>query len=478
MAGRKRKWSLVDLVDFEDRLLDADAGDSAAERRRYREEVGDIRKWPRGESDKRRLGLRAWLEAVRGEAAGDGQGARVVGGVRVAGLVLGVMAFLGGISLIRGMLQASESGLFLRGYNVGLFLALTLGVQWLLLLGGIASYFVARRARGTLSLLQRGVSWVALKMSGVGERSLARSLLEGGAGYRSVLSWRIARLSQWVAIAFNLGLLAGLYGCLRFLSIRFYWESTFEGMGWGIVDFMEGMAMPWAWSGRWLPPGAEGIDYSVPWKIWIEKPAVEQIAPFLMMSLFVYGMLPRVLMWIGCVWKERRALAVVPFQAPRHRELWRRLTKVEQTVASEGQADGVVLLDVGGTEVPTEKLRGFLLRELRVNPEARFTAAVLDGEGEREAMEAIRKAELGVVFLVEGWALSPQQMRVLHARVRSVGGAEIPVHMLVMGELRGGELSAPDGEEWSQWRAFVDSLRDPATEAVAYREPANAGGEP
>jgi hypothetical protein len=357
-----------------------------------------------------------------------------------------------------------------------MFLGLALGVQGLLLLAGLLGYVFVRRERGTLSLVQRVVSWFALRFSGLGNRSLARRLLEGGAGYRSVLSWRLARLTQGVAIVFNLGLMAGFYGCLLFLSIGFYWESTFEGSGRGLVDLLEAMAMPWAWTGLSPPRGPEEIGYYVIGKIWYEKPEVELMWSFLMMSLLVYGLLPRLALWLVCVCKERRALATLPFQAPRHRDLWRRLTKIEQTVASEGQADGVVLLDVGGTEVPTGSVRGFLLRELRVNPEARFTAAVLDEDGEEEALEAIRSADLGVVFLVEGWALAPKQMRALYERVRAVGGPEIPVQFLVLGELQKGKPTPPEEDDWAQWAAFVDSLRDPAAEAVAFEEPVPAGG--
>jgi hypothetical protein len=121
-------------------------------------------------------------------------------------------------------------------------------------------------------------------------------------------------------------------------------------------------------------------------------------------------------------------------------------------------------------------VRGFLLRELRVNPEARFTAAVLDEDGEEEALEAIRSADLGVVFLVEGWALAPKQMRALYERVRAVGGPEIPVQFLVLGELQKGKPTPPEEDDWAQWAAFVDSLRDPAAEAVAFEEPVPAGG--
>ena len=468
MAGRKSsKWNLADLVDLEARLLRG-GREPAGARRRYREEMRREGDKLRGEGERRRLGLRRWLEAGR-EAEGpdrDALGSRVVGALRVAGVLLGIVAFLAGTGVMRGLLQ--PTGLFARGYNVWLFLAVALGLQWLFLLWGVLGYAFLRRGAGALSLFQRAVWGMVRRMTKAVEETVWTRLLEGGAGYRSVLSWRLARLTQGVAVGFNLGLLAGFLGCLFFLSVRFYWESTLEGSGWGLLDFMDGMARPWAWSGVAVPPVQSEIEYSVLEKFFYERVEVEKLWPFLMMSLAVYGLLPRLLLWCFCGYRERRALATLAFQAPRHRELWRGLTKVERTLPSKGQGDGVLLLDVGGIEVETEAVREFLLRELRVNPRSRHTTAVLDAQREEEALEAIRTADLGVVFLVEGWALSPKEMRALHRRVREVGGRDLPVNFLVLGELRDGVPSAPDPEEWTQWKAFVDSLRDPVAEVVPY----------
>ena len=477
MAGRKRKWSLRDLVEFEARLGERAESDSREGRRRYRAAIEGVDRWPKNEGARRRLGLRIWLEAVGSEGAGAGAGAgrRLTGALRIMGILLGVTAFLAGIGVLRGLLHSSE--MFVRVYNVWLFLAVTLGVQWLLLLGGMAGYALMRRGSGALSLFQLPVSWLARRLAGKFEGSVWRALLEGGAGYRSALSWRIARLTQGAAIMFNIGLVVGFIGCLFFLSIRFYWESTFAGSGWGLVDFMHLMAAPWSWSGVAPSPEESEIGYSVLEKIYYENDGIAKMWPFLMMALLVYGLLPRISLWIWCLYKERRALASLEFQAPRHRELWRELTKTERKLASSGAGDGVVLIAVGGVEADAGRIRELLLRELRVNPRATYPAGVLDGERESEALEAMRKADLGVVLLVEGWALSPKQMKALHERVRAAGGSEAPVHYLVIGELREGVPTAPGREEWTQWKDFVDSLRDPAAEVVAFAE-AGKGGTP
>ena len=137
---------------------------------------------------------------------------------------------------------------------------------------------------------------------------------------------------------------------------------------------------------------------------------------------------------------------------------------------TEGTADGVVVLDVGGSGVETGRLREFMLREMRVNPEARYEAAVLDESAEEEAWEAIRQAPLGVVYLVEGWSLSPKLMTAIHQRVRSHGEERL-VRFLVIGEVVDGVPGPPAKADFDQWKVFVDGLRDPAAEIVAFEAP-------
>ena len=67
--------------------------------------------------------------------------------------------------------------------------------------------------------------------------------------------------------------------------------------------------------------------------------------------------------------------------------------------ASEVPLDGVLVLDVGGTGLKQEDLRGFLLRRLRVNPGEWYQVGVWDEKGEDAALESFRKAPAGVVNL-------------------------------------------------------------------------------
>ena len=230
------------------------------------------------------------------------------------------------------------------------------------------------------------------------------------------------------------------------------------------------LALPWSWSGVGLPRGWSEEEYSLLGKHFHEAAGGRQWWPYLAMCLSVWGLIPRLGAWVICLGGEKRALGGLDFQEPRHRELWRQLTRVERNLMTEGPEDGVVLLDVGGIGIATDAVKEFLLRGMRVNPEGLYAAAILDAEAEAEAWTAIRKAPLGVVFLVEGWALSPKQMTAIYQRVRA-GGMDRLLRFLVLGEIRDGVPAAPSTEEFAQWKDFVDGLRDPSAEVVAYEMP-------
>jgi hypothetical protein len=127
---------------------------------------------------------------------------------------------------------------------------------------------------------------------------------------------------------------------------------------------------------------------------------------------------------------------------------------------SEAPLDGVLVLDVGGTGLRKEDLRGFLLRRLRVNPGEWYEVGVWDGKGEAEAAESMRNAPAGVVLLAEGWALAPPRMTALYRQVRGLAAAETPIYFLVVNVGSDGRLAVVKEEEKAIWRDFADGLAD------------------
>jgi hypothetical protein len=117
-----------------------------------------------------------------------------------------------------------------------------------------------------------------------------------------------------------------------------------------------------------------------------------------------------------------------------------------------------------------EKIRPFLLRRLRVNPVGWATLGVLDEGAEAEARKSLAAAPAGVVLLGEGWSLSIPELTTAIEKVRAAAGAEARIAVVVGKPSKDGGLQAPGDEDFRQWEAAVDDLRDPMVEVVRYEE--------
>lgn len=470
------KWTLGDLADFEALLSRDDAGRGA--KRIYRDQIAPQLASSLDEGERRRQGLRLWLEARRGEESPVGR--RLEGGLRFTGILTRVVGLLLGIGVMRGLLLELPVGDG-RGYNLWLFLAVTLGLQWLFLLAGGVSWLLFRK-QNRLNWSQELMGFLGRKLSGgrVGE-IWTRVLKVRSDGYGSILGWRLAALSQLGAAWLNFGLLVGFLVMLFVFSLSFYWESTLATLSQQqLVHFTNGLSLPWAWAGDSWRPGDFGVARTS-----LEELAGEGSGPdevvnqvwirFLVLAILVWGLLPRLLLSGYCRWVEKRSLGRLEFQEVRHRNLWREMVKTERAIVQTGQADGVVVLDVGGTGVSLAALRPFLLQVLRANPEGLYEIGVLDSNKDEVAASAMKAAEMGVVLVVEGWSLSAPQMTHIYQQIRERLGPARNVRFLVVGTVKNDEIREVGESEMAEWTKFVDSLRDPAVEV--FRWESSSGGD-
>ena len=459
------EWTLEDLVDLEVVLnepLEVTPGEVTAVRESLQEEPK-----PEGEGQKRRRGLRRWLKKrTPRDAADRTPGEKLAQVIKVVGLAFFLLSAFGGIALVKGLV-GEVRGTEYRGINIWVFLALTIGAQWLFFAWAVASVWLWPKYKGGLDWFREGTVAILQKLTGVMNPGVWRRLTELKSGQTGVFGLRLARLLQLSSIGFNVGLLLGLFVVLGFSDVHFFWESSLPQFGpqslLGVSNFL-GLGMDS------VTPGLNQVTQAqvVPGKVDFIPHEESKWRSFFWFTVFVWGLLPRAVLYGVIFWQEKQMLQGLELQDPRHRDLWRQLTKVERTVIIEGPSDGVVLLDVGGLDFDPKALRPFLLQTLRVNPEKTYAVGVLDEEKEREAWEAIKKAPCGVILLVEGWNLSPKQMQVLVERIRKEAGEDTVLRVLVLGD----GLEAPEEDDFEQWQAFVDTLRDPHLECVAYEDTA------
>lgn len=429
---------MAGLIDFETALAGWD-GKAAKHRSR---------------GDGRAVVMRGWLEGRKG----TGLGARWVASMNLAGSLFALlMAVLGAVAAW-GTLDRE-----LGGIHVVWFLGATLVVPWVFLAVAALGWVFRKRVRrsGWLGLL---IERVALKFAGKKARVAIERVRSSGELGR-VTGWHVARLTQWAAAAFHGGAVAGLGAMVMFKRVGFFWETTtqaaMESLLGGLVKVM---SAPWASIAPWAVPDVVASKRGPGW-----DGGGESWWPFLLISLLVWGVLPRGLMAVVATVKERRVLGGLTFQAPQHRKLWRALTEVRRGEEPSGPVDGALVLVMGSAEPDRDELRPYLLNRLRMNPTAWESLGVLDEGREEAARAALKKAPAGIVMLAEGWALSPRQMS---RALEEVGGlAEGRRVVLLIGNAGsdGGLKAATDGER-AEWERYVDGLKGSEVELVFYEE--------
>lgn len=459
MANDAQRWTLEDLVDFEQAVAASHSTPPAVRTA----VIAAIRGLDGAAA--RRTGLRVWLAECGRSAAGR----KFSSALSMVGAGLSLVTFLAGISAVLGMLDRDRGGI-----NVTLFLAILIGGQWLVLILAMIAWLLRRKAVDGFSGIQAIAGKLARRLAGNHDDAWWSQLMDGGGAPRAAVLWRLARTAQAAGVSFNLGILLGLAGLVLVKHVGFYWETTTElAMRSFLQQAVEFLSAPWSawWPGaapdapvidasRWLPGRTAGL-----------APGPSAWWEFLLMVTLVWGLLPRALLWLLAFQAGRRALANLDFQGRSHRSLWREITGSERAESGEKPLDGVLVLDVGGSGLTELSLRPFLLRRLRVHPAAWQSVAVLDPGAEEEAARSLAKAPAGVVLLAEGWSLSPARMVALHAKVRASAGVSTPVKFLVANVGPDQQPAPATTEERGEWTRFVDSLRDPAAEVYFFEIP-------
>ncbi len=461
-----RRWKLYELADFESLLSKAEVRSVDCDR------VTDAlaSNITQSESNKRKIGLRAWFKGVCEDYPGKSREASerlrlALSLVQI--LVIGCSLLLG-CALMAGLIErvGITEG---KAYNVWKLLAIPLGGQWFFLFITILSWLILRRNERKFTLLEQVIAQIVKRFSGTEGQRGWNELYRSGATYRSILSWRIASITQWGAVAFNIGLIGSFLAILLFLEINFFWATSLQDFGEPqLRTTTELLSVPWSWSTSWFPTVEQLLLTQLQQGELNPKGEPEYWYPFLLASFVIWGMLPRLVLALLSHCMEYQALGKLTFMERRHRELWRELTpRVSSTATYAAAEDGVILIDVGGTNTSLEQLRPFLLQTLRLNPIKSFRAGVLEGDEKDQALNSLQTSKRGVILLVESWNLSPKQLKVMHQRLRKVI-QDRPILFLIIGLPSNGVIQPPAQEDLAQWEHFVAELQDPEAELITY----------
>lgn len=444
----------------------------------------------------------AWLGDER--PAGMTLGGMVRDVFRWAFVVVVVAGLVSGLGVAAGLLRYDGS----QPINVLLFLVTLVGAQILLVPFLLLAFIFRHRLRGRLRLVQGIIRsfmrWVI--RTEATQRATGRTAAElesewgklqgSGTLYSRVQPLLLLLLFQAIGVAFNLAAIGTLVFLVAISDLTFAWSTTLQVEAGQVYQWTQYLSVPWA--SVWLEarPSMELVEATrfirldgsflgIPEKVGMMAGGWW---PFLVASVFTYGLLPRLLalgVGFGLV---RREMRLALKQNARVRALSERL-RTPWVVMEEERKEPVTVRvpeeevgpekrgEMGRTakakvvardlrfgvifwaydEMPAESVVERLLKDsMGAETVFRGEAGHLDKRGEeslRKLGEAVKAGEVdgAVVFFEPFEPPKTDARRFLHS-VREVIGREAPLLVLLgeFDEMRLVPVAEADQETWER----------------------------
>jgi hypothetical protein len=314
--------------------------------------------------------------------------------------------------------------------------------------------------------------------------------------YGGLLFWLLARMTQLFAVAFNVGALCAFVVLPAIDDPAFGWRSRLLDEQ-QIVDASSAIALPWrtVWpealpsseaisatryssvAERYTaPPGSAGGDDASqrPWAAWW---------PFLVASLLVYGLAPRLLYLLITALATRRALAGVSFDRIEIRRICERMRwPVTQTAGVGDESSGAWpteevtpapapwpsperarALCWAGVDLADDVLSEALDERFGVAPTGMHPVGDLGCEGDEAALAALAAApdDEGLYVVVESWEPPVGDQLDLLDAIRHHGGSARPILVVLYGRGADGNAAAPEPRHQQIWERAMRRRGDP-----------------
>jgi len=370
--------------------------------------------------------LLAWLRAV---APVDSPGRRVAEAVRLAAVLLAAGGFLLGASAALGAFSFQPRGRI----NV---------VAVLIALVGTPSLFLALALLNALPRrLRRWLPWIGSEPEGGGLLQPARWALRALPGsVRSSLEtawgesrsarrlsapvrrWLLLSASQGAAVAFSLGALATALALVVFSDLSFGWSTTLEIDASRVQRATDILSAPWSHRIPAAVPTAELIARTRFFRIAAEPgpdTSPELFGgwwPFVVMTIAVYGLAPRLLFLVFARLQLQRALVRACVEAPGARRLLDRLdsplveTSLDEAASAAGARGSGPVVESRSLPARAVLVRWAEADASRVPGEvvARFEAGGLRAPADDErtvaaAADAAQRHDVAIVVSVRGF---------------------------------------------------------------------------
>ena len=488
-----RQLRLGEIFDLEAQLYadrDLTSRELDLRDRRIALEIG-LEPDPHTRSGRHALFLR-WLAALPRPQAP--LGSHIERGFRLTRVLLWAAGLTLGATTVGALLRYDGT----TPVNVLWFLGSLVGLQLLLLLGlALASAVGVAPIRRELATLF-GV--LARRWPGMPRRADAAAGLGRirnlGTVYADAERWLLLRLGQGFGLAFNLGALVTGLGLIAFSDLAFRWSTTLQ---WTPAEFHQVLdltAKPWTWALPKASPSLELVEASRYIRLEgayqkadlgkraLDSATVGQWWRYLFAALAVYGLLPRLLLWIFAGHRLNRALGRAPLNHGEFQDLFDRLTRPRLSMNAPNPesprsphlpgeipaatAPLPVIAEcavVFWGEIPLDDatLQRLLENRLGWSSLLQRTAGGEEVQTDRETCATLAQQAEGnpLLLVVESFDAATREMRQFLNDAREALGPNTPI---VVGLLRRAPeqgWTAPRPEEELSWRRSLEAMADP-----------------
>jgi hypothetical protein len=447
---------------------------------------------------KPRIQLARWLETVRPEA-GDSPG-QTYSRIQHLGTLL-----LAAIGLITGW-GAAAAVFYYDGTHpvnvvnvIAVFVFLQLAMLILLVITLLPSAVLrllpgARAVQETLRLLNPGrLRNLASRFVPHARRESLSQLVGTGKTYRvlygRVERWGMVVASQWFAVMFNLGAIAGALALISFSDLAFSWSTTLQVDADRLHRVTSVLAAPWA---RALPsadPSPELIRHSRHFRL--QESQTEPVDPsvlagwweFLILCMAGYGLLPRIVTVLTASWRFGAAMDRAMLQLPGVPELLDRLNRqlvvtasTEPSSAEPGPAadagpaapvrvgDAYALVHWAEVASSDQNLEAWAARQWSAPPAKVFSAGGAHSLAQdREVIQQLGalSGSMPVLVAVKAWEPPVAECVDFLVALRQQLGKGREVQVIPLSRRPDGALQPPGDRHFGQWQRRLKGIGDP-----------------
>lgn len=184
--------------------------------------------------------------------------------------------------------------------------------------------------------------------------------LQGKKHYRSLFFWPLFTQMQLFGICFNMSLLAVSLFNIIATDLAFGWQSTIQFSNEAIHTFVRILATPWSWLLSQPYPSLAEIEGS---RIILKDgifnlttPDLVSWWPFLLCSLTVYGLIPRVIFYFFGRYYQNKMLLQLNYDHASHDQLYQRMLTPHMTTQAEPEINiDQSILTIPISDVPEPK---------------------------------------------------------------------------------------------------------------------------